>query len=469
MVKRYHTTTWGCQMNEADTQRVAAELEKLGYRHTDVAEEADVVVLNTCVVRQSAEDKVYGKLGALKPVKAARPDMVISVMGCLVGQGGKQAQNLRKSWPLVDVFMAPSETKPLVEFLRARELDSLAEEFDLSLVTTRYQAQDEETDAVAETPLLLPTHHKGRVSANIPIMYGCDHVCTFCIIPSRRGRERSRPADEIVREVRSLARQGVKEVMLLGQIVDRYGYDLGDYQGLPKLLRRLNDIEELERIRFLTSHPNFMTQDVLEAVAELPKVMEHINVPVQAGHDETLKRMKRGYTVEEYRRLVERIRATIPKVAVHTDIIVGFCGETEEHFQGTVDLLRELKLDKVHLAKYSPRPGTVSAKIMADDVPAEEKERRHDILNQIQHEIVGEINEAYLGQTVETLVEGKHKGKWRGRTRNDKLVFFDDPSRDWTGHLAQIEITWTGPWSMQGRLPQPKKLERELIPLVASL
>ncbi|MCW5853078.1 MAG: tRNA (N6-isopentenyl adenosine(37)-C2)-methylthiotransferase MiaB [Anaerolineae bacterium] len=446
-------------MNEADTQRVAAELEKLGYTYTDTAEEADVVVLNTCVVRQSAEDKVYGKLGALKPVKAARPDMVISVMGCLVGHSDKQAQALRKSWPLVDVFMGPSETRPLVDFLRARELDKAAEEFDLSTMVTRYQAQDEE--------LVLPSQDRGRVLANVPIMYGCDHVCTFCIIPYRRGRERSRPLDEIEREVRSLARQGVKEVMLLGQIVDRYGYDHGDYQGLPRLLRRLNSIEELERVRFLTSHPNYMTQDLLETVAELPKVMEHINVPVQAGHDETLRRMKRGYTVEDYRRLIERIRATIPNVAVHTDIIVGFCGETDEHFQGTVDLLRDLKLDKVHLAKYSPRPGTVSAKIMADDVPAEEKERRHEVLNELQSEVGAEINARFEGQTVEVLVEGKHKGKWRGRTRNDKLVFFDDPSRDWTGQLAQVEITWTGPWSMQARLPQPRRAEREVIPLLS--
>ncbi len=460
-MKRYHTQFWGCQMNEADTQRVAAELERLGYTWTDTAEEADVVVLNTCVVRQSAEDKVYGRLGSLMPVKQARPDMVVSVMGCLVGQGTKQTDKLRKNWPIVDVFMGPSETKPLVDFLRAREMDRQAAELDLSLVSARYEVQDEE--------LILPAYERGqRVVANMPIMYGCDHVCTFCIIPARRGRERSRPQDEIVRETRSLVRQGVKEIMLLGQIVDRYGYDWGDTSGLPHLLRALHAIEGLERIRFLTSHPNFMSQDLLDTVAELPKVMEHINVPIQAGHDETLQRMKRGYTVDEYRRLVERIRVTVPNVAIHTDIIVGFCGETEAHFNATADLLRELKLDKAHLAKYSPRPGTVSAKILADDVPAEEKERRLHALEAVQREVVGAINEHYLGETVQVLVEGKHKGKWRGRTRTDKLVFFEDASRDWAGQLAEVEVTWTGPWSMQAQLPQsPRVAEREIIPLLA--
>ncbi len=459
-MRRYHTTFWGCQMNEADTQRVAAELEKLGYTYTDQAEEADVVVLNTCVVRQSAEDKVYGKLGALKPVKAARPDMIISVMGCLVGQGTKQSDALRRAYPMVDVFMSPSETRPLVDFLQARDMDRLAQEVDQSALTTRYQAQDDE--------LTLPAHERGRIQANVPVMYGCDHVCTFCIIPARRGRERSRPADDIVREAQSLVGQGVREIMLLGQIVDRFGYDTGDHAGLSRLLRRLNDIEGLERIRFLTSHPNYMTDELLETVAELPKVMEHINVPVQAGHDVTLQRMRRGYTVDDYRRLVDRIRRIVPHVAIHTDIIVGFAGEGEAHFQGTVDLLRELKLDKAHLAMYSPRPGTVSAKIMADDVSQAEKARRLHVLDELQHGVVAEINARYLGQTVQALVEGRHKGKWRGRTRNDKLVFFEDATRDWTGRLVDVEVTWTGPWSMQARLPQTRGVAREVIPLAAN-
>ncbi len=304
---------------------------------------------------------------------------------------------------------------------------------------------------------MLPEHERGSlISAHIPVVYGCSHACTFCIIPYRRGIEQSRPVGEIVAHVRSLARQGVKEVTLLGQIVDRYGKDVPDGPTLAGLLRVVHGVAEeegVERIRFLTSHPNWMTTDLLDAVAELPRVMPQIEVPVQAGHDEVLKNMRRGYTVDQYRRLVEQIRARIPGVAIHTDIIVGFPGETDEQFQGTYDLLAELKLDKAHLARYSPRPHTVSMRTMPDDVPPEEKKRRHVALETLQAQVVAEINRGFLGQTVEVLVEDQHNGKWRGRIPQNKIVFFTDDSQDWRGKVTPVEITWTGPWSMQGRLP----------------
>jgi tRNA-2-methylthio-N6-dimethylallyladenosine synthase len=271
--------------------------------------------------------------------------------------------------------------------------------------------------------------------------------------------ERSRGVDEIMVEARSLVAQGVKEITLLGQIVDRYGYDLKSPRGasnpqsptpLVDVLRLLNDMDGLERIRFLTSHPNWMTDELLDAVAELPKVCEHIEVPVQAGHDEVLARMKRGYTADDYRRLVERIRRKLPGGSIATDIIVGFPGETEAQFQATYDLLAELKLDVAHIAKYSPRPQTVAQRTMPDDVPPEEKERRRKAIEDLQECVVGEINARFLNQTVEVLVEGEHKGKWRGRTRTNKLVFFEDARTDWCGRLANVAITWTGPWSMQG-------------------
>jgi tRNA-2-methylthio-N6-dimethylallyladenosine synthase len=260
---------------------------------------------------------------------------------------------------------------------------------------------------------------------------------------------------EIVAHVRSLARQGVREVTLLGQIVDRYGKDIPDGPNLAQLLRVVHDVAEEEgvaRIRFLTSHPNWMTDELLDTVAELPRVMPQIEVPVQAGNDEVLERMRRGYTVAQYRALVEHIRARIPGAAIHCDIIVGFPGETAAQFQDTYDLLADLKLDKVHLARYSPRPHTVSARTMADDVPPEEKKRRHAALEELQAQVVAEINSRFLGQTIEVLVEDEHRGKWRGRTPQNKLVFFEDASRDWRGQLADVQITWTGPWSMQGRL-----------------
>ena len=296
------------------------------------------------------------------------------------------------------------------------------------------------------------------VAANVPIVYGCSHACTFCIIPFRRGIERSRPLAEIVAEVRGLVAQGVREITLLGQIVDRYGKDFPDQKpDLADLLTAVNDVEGIYRIRFLTSHPSYMTDRILRAVAELPKVCRQIEVPVQAGDDTVLENMKRGYTCDDYRRLIAHIRTIVPGAAIHTDVIVGFPGETAEQFQRTYDLLAELKLDKAHLAMYSPRPGTVSERRMVDDVSPEEKKRRWEALDLLQQQVVGEINGRQLGETVEVLVEDLHRGRqghgdrWRGRTRLNKLVFFADEG-DWRGRLAQVRITWAGPWSMIGEV-----------------
>jgi tRNA-2-methylthio-N6-dimethylallyladenosine synthase len=263
--------------------------------------------------------------------------------------------------------------------------------------------------------------------------------------------------DEIVTEAESLAAQGVKEITLLGQIVDRYGLDDSETRFFGKnlvsplatLLRHLHEIDELQRIRFLTSHPNWMTDELLDAVAELPKVCEHIEVPVQAGDDEILALMRRGYTADDYRRLIARIRERIPGVSIATDIIVGFPGETKAQFQRSYDLLAELRLDKAHIARYSPRPQTVATRRFPDDVPLEEKERRRKALDDLQAQVVGEINARLLDQAVEVLVEGKKKERWWGRTRTDKLVFFEDEG-DWRGQLVNVRITWAGPWSLIG-------------------
>ena len=455
---KYHIWTAGCQMNVADSQRVGSELEKLGYEFTDTYREADVIVLNTCVVRQSAEDKATGFLWSLKPIKEARPDRVLALMGCMVGVRG--GSKLAQTFPHVDVFMPPSEPGPLVDFLLARDREQTA-------LAQRHRLQDEELS------LVLPLHQQQNlVSAHVPVIYGCNHVCTFCIIPSRRGTERSRPVGEIAAEVRSLVAQGVREVTLLGQIVDRYGYDIPDGPRLPDLLRVINDIDGLHRIRFLTSHPNYMSHELLDTVADLPKVCEHIEVPNQAGDDLVLERMKREYTMADYEALIQRIRERMPEVSIATDVIVGFPGETEAQFQKTLAWLDRLKLDVCHVAMYSPRAGTVSTKLMADDVPPAEKKRRLDAVNILQEQIVAEINAKLLGQTVEILVEENYKGRWKGRTRTNKLVFFEDESgRDWQGQLVSLRITWTGPWSMRGSLPGQKNLvatdEPQLIPLVA--
>jgi tRNA-2-methylthio-N6-dimethylallyladenosine synthase len=282
-------------------------------------------------------------------------------------------------------------------------------------------------------------------------VYGCSHACTFCIIPYQRGIERSRPPEDVLTEARAMVAQGVKEITLLGQIVDRYGKDEPEYPTLAGLLIRMHAIEGLERIRFLTSHPNWMTDELLDAVASLPKVCPHIEVPVQAGNDEVLANMKRGYTAEQYRRLVERIRARIPGVSIATDIIVGFPGETREQFQSTYDLLAELKLDVAHLARYSVRPGTVATRRMTDNVSEDEKMDRFRQLEALQENIVGEINARYLHQTVPVLFEDKVKKRWKGRTQTNKLVFVET-EENLHGQILPTQIEWTGPWSMIGKL-----------------
>jgi len=460
-------------MNAADSRRLASALEQLGCTPADRAEEADVVVLNTCVVRQSAEDKVYGRLGSLKPLKKRKPETVIGLMGCLVGV--KDPAPLRRRFPWVDVFMPPSEPGPLLQVLAERGMVDGGQAIEVVETARRYRLQDGD--------LILPTSDRGAlVSAYVPIVLGCSHACTYCIIPYRRGPERSRPVEEILAEARALVAQGVQEVTMLGQIVDRYGLETGFFpknlvSPLVDLLRRMHKIEGLQRIRFLTSHPNWMTDELLDAVAELPKVCEHIEVPVQAGDDDVLARMRRGYIANNYRSLIARIRERIPAVSIATDVIVGFPGETESQFQRTYDMLAELRLDKAHIARYSPRPQTLAARRFPDDVEPEEKERRRKALDDLQAEIVGELNGRLLGQTVEVLVEGRKKarpeqgrrGRWWGRTRTDRLVFFEDEEiplrlggagggRDWRGQLAQVRITWAGPWSLIGEIQEEASL-----------
>jgi tRNA-2-methylthio-N6-dimethylallyladenosine synthase len=421
-------------------------LEHLGYTFTDKAEEADVIVLNTCVVRQSAEDKATGRLTSLSPLKKKNPKLVINLMGCMVGVRG--AEKLQARFPFVDVFSPPSDPGPLISHLTQGEVRSLED----AETARRFLLMDEE--------LILPAAERGKlISAHVPIVYGCSHACTFCIIPYQRGGERSRPVGDIVGEVRSLARQGVKEITLLGQIVDRYGKDVPDGPNLAALLRLIHEVEGVERIRFLTSHPNYFGDELIDAIAELPRVMPHIELPIQAGDDEVLLNMKRGYTQQDYRDLIAKIRAKLPDCSIATDIIVGFPGETEEQFMQTHRLLADLKLDIAHLARYSLRVGTVATRRMDDNVPEEEKVRRFRMLEDLQEGIVADINARHLGQSVEVLFEEKVKGRWRGRTPTNKLVFVesdDNPStgsgRGLRGQVLPVTVTWTGPWSMQATL-----------------
>jgi tRNA-2-methylthio-N6-dimethylallyladenosine synthase len=432
----YYLWTIGCQMNFADSRRAAEELQKLGYREADRPQDADLILLNTCVVRQSAEDRVTGRLTSLQGLKRRKPEIRLALMGCYVNE----IPALQHRYPWVDAFIKPSDVTAVVE------------------LATRHTAP------VTPQPNELPTSRsQPPVSVGVPISHGCDHLCTYCIVRLRRGPEVSRPVEEIVAEVQGLARRGVREVTLLGQNVDSYGHDLAGvdqrvargqwHPDLADLLEAIHEVDGLERIRFLTSHPADMTNRLIETAARLSRVCEHMEVPVQSGDDGVLRRMGRGYTIAQYRDLVARIREAMPGVGLATDVIVGFPGETQAQYEATYRLLEDLRFDMVHVAAYSPRPDT-PAERLPDDVPPAEKERRRKAVDALQQRIVGEINAQLLGQTVEVLVEERHKGKWRGRTRTNKLVFFDVDGKDWTGHVVPVGIAWTGPWSMQGKVEE---------------
>jgi tRNA-2-methylthio-N6-dimethylallyladenosine synthase len=445
---KYYLWTIGCQMNFADSRRAGEELARLGYTEVKRPQDADLVLLNTCVVRQSAEDKVTGRLTSLQGLKRRKPEIKLALMGCFVDE----IPALQHRYPWVDAFVKPSDVPTVIELARQQATH-----------WEPHTAESPEPDTQSSIP----------VSVGVSISYGCDHLCTYCIVRLRRGPEVSRPVSEIVSEVQDLARRGVKEITLLGQNVDSYGHDLaGDVEkagldrraakgrwhpDLADLLEAVHEVEGLARIRFLTSHPADMTDHLIDAVARLPKVCEHMEVPVQSGDDNVLRRMGRGYTVADYCDLVTRIRQALPDkdvlpgVGLATDVIVGFPGETEAQYESTYRLLEELRFDMVHVAAYSPRPDT-PAERLPDDVPPTEKERRRRAVDDLQERIVGEINAQLLGQTVEVLVEERRKGKWRGRTRTNKLVFFAVDEQDWTGKLAQVRITRTGPWSMQGEV-----------------
>ena len=440
--RRYYLWNIGCQMNRADAYRLGEELEKRGYAPTNQPEAADLVVLNTCVVRQSAEDKVLGRLSSLSSLKrraqrsallqtsfdspySYRESKLVCVMGCFVDD----IQALETRYPYVDAFFKPSDIAGLMHFVEG------------------WEAEQGECPSQRQ-PLTAP-----QVSDLVPISYGCNHRCTYCIVTLRRGKQRSRPIAEIVAEARRLVGRGAREITLLGQNVDAYGSDLPDHPTLADILRAIHDIEDLWRIRFLTSHPKDMTQEIIEAAAALPKVCECWELPVQSGDDAILRRMARGYTVEHFRDLVHRIRERIPRSALNTDIIVGFPGETKEQFESTLRLVQETRFDTVHVAAYSVRPGT-AASGWEDDVPPEEKERRRALIEDAQTQIAGELNAALLGQEVELLVDGKQRGRWRGRTRTNKLVFFES-SDNWLGRLVRVRVTWTGPWSMRGAVLTP--------------
>jgi len=409
-------------MNKAESERLSARFEEQGYKPAESVAGADLIVLNSCVVRQTAEDRVVNKLHDLRRLKKEKPGITLALTGCMVDS---DIARLHKRFPQIDRF---------------------------------FKAGDPPSWLGETAGQSLP--RRPAPSVYVTISQGCDNFCSYCIVPYRRGRERSRPFTDIVCEAQELVRRGAREIILLGQNVDSYGRDLPGKPDLADLLSELNGITGLARLRFLTNHPKDMGPKLIDAIAALDKVCEQINLPVQAGSDEILKSMRRGYTVGDYRRLVAEIRDRIPDIAISTDIIVGFPGETGERFRETADLLSAIKFATVHVAAYSPRPGTVAARELVDDVPPEVKKARLAEIERLQEGIQAAGNARLVGETADILVEGRKGGKWYGRTRTDKLVFFSS-DRDCLGELVDVKIVKASAWSLQATTKTDNNVQEE--------
>jgi tRNA-2-methylthio-N6-dimethylallyladenosine synthase len=438
-VARYHVITYGCQMNVRDSETLAGLLESMGYEPADRPEDADVVLVNTCTVREGADERAYGRLGELRRLKQQKPGLVLGVAGCLVQ---KDREEVLRRAPHVDLVFGVHNLHRLPELLRQVQEGC----------QRVYEVWDRRPK---DEPLpVLPAARRGRVRAYVNIIHGCNKFCTFCIVPFVRGRERSVPPEQVVAEVRELAAQGFVEVTLLGQNVDSYGHDLRPRTDLSDLLRRVHEVEGIRRIRFTTNHPRDMTEKLVRTVAELPKVCEHIHLPAQSGDDEILRRMHRTYTVADYLRTIDLIRTFLPQASITTDLIVGFPGETEEQFENTLRLVERVGFDACNTAAYSPRPGTKAA-TFPDPVDEGTKQRRLWALNQLAERVAYARNRPLVGTTQEVLVEEVGRaGGVVGRTRTNKVVTLDGPA-DWVGRVVSVRVTEAGSWVLRGEAVQP--------------
>jgi tRNA-2-methylthio-N6-dimethylallyladenosine synthase len=514
--------TLGCQMNQSDSEEMAGQLLAVGCPPARSMETADLIVINTCAVREHAEARVIGRQGRLAELKRDRPGTRVVLTGCAVRES--ERAGLKRRFPAVDLFLRPDEEPELAQRLglvSAQAPIGLRKTATAATTTLYGRAVSAADNLAAGRVAALAEARVARssnVSAWLPIVYGCDKTCTYCIVPFARGPERSRPFDDILAEARSIADAGYVELTLLGQNVNSYGHDLPaeerfghiateraagrklDLRARPDLAELLRSIDgiravdgrpEIPRLRFITSHPWDLSDRLIEAMAECPSVCEHMHLPVQSGDDEMLARMGRQYSVAHYAERLARLRAAVPDLTVSTDVIVGFCGETEEQFQATLRLLREMRFDTVYAAAYSPRPGTPALR-MPDDVPPAVKRRRLNELLAVQQEIGLERNRTWLGRTVEVLVEhvtprrrppaapddgedtadaglgvpslygaaGEGSVALAGRTRHNKLVHFSgDPSL--VGQPAEVTIEYAGPFALRGRLAVPARSGRD--------
>ena len=429
MERTYSVETYGCQMNVHDSERIAGLLDEAGYIPVTEGEQADVVVFNTCAVRENADNKLYGNLSFLAPIKKLNPGMQIAVGGCLAQ---KDQSIILKKAPYVDVVFGTHNVGSLPTLLERARIEE--------------ESQIEIKEALEHFPSTLPARRLSAFSAWVSVSVGCNNTCTFCIVPTLRGIEKDRTEEEILREVRALVQQGVIEITLLGQNVNAYGVDFGDRQAFAKLLRKCGDIEGLERVRFMSPHPRDFTDDVIEAMAETPNVMPHLHMPLQSGSDRILQSMRRSYRSDRYLKILESVRKAIPHASITTDIIVGFPGETEEDFQATLDLCTEAQFAAAYTYQYSIRPGTPAAS-MPDQISSEIVGERYTRLHEHQQLISLGVNKRAIGKKMRVLV-GEYEGRrdaresrLTGKSEDFRLVHFSDTSNARAGDFVDVQIT----------------------------
>lgn len=437
-MKRVYIETFGCQMNQLESELILGKLATQGYQITEERDRADLILYNTCSVREHAEERAMSHAGTVRRLKKQKPELVVGIVGCMAQN---KQEEIWKRLPFIDLIVGPRKLgaipRLVEEIGRTGGKRMAVEEFDEEFIE----------------PAHLTEARRTPFQAYIKVMEGCDLNCTFCIVPRTRGAEVSRAPEAIVEEARKLAGQGVVEITLLGQTVNSYGKGLKPYCDLAGLLEKLNAVEGLRRIRFITSHPVFMKRRLIEAMRDLPKVCKYIHVPAQSGSNRILAAMKRRYTRERYLELAKEMTAEIPGLGIASDWIVGFPGETDADFEQTVELMNEVRCQGSFVFKYSPRPNT-EAHAMRDDVPESVKDARNQILLEVQERISGERNRALVGRRLEVLVEGpsKHvKTKWMGRADCNQIVCFE-AGRDWTGRFVEVDVTDSTPLTLTGKL-----------------
>lgn len=434
--KLFTLVTYGCQMNLNDSERLAGQLKSIGYAHTDQLESADLILLNTCCVRESAENKIHGKIGELKRLKTNNPQLIIGVTGCMAQKDGDA---LFKKAPHIDFVMGTNKVHELIHVI-----EEVAESNGRVVAVSAGDHQ---------MPADVPTERNGTTSAWVPIMYGCNNFCTYCIVPYVRGRERSRPIEDIIKEVADVAKQGFKEITLLGQNVNSYGKDTAGAD-FADLLAAVDEVPGVERIRYMTSHPRDLNEKVIAAIKNSRHICDHFHLPVQYGSDKILKAMNRGYTTADYRALVGKIRAAIPEASISTDLIVGFPGETEADFHEMLEFLKEIRYDIAYTFLYSKRSGT-PASDMPDQVPTELKKARLQELMDVQNQISLEINQTLEGKIVEVMVEGASRTDDQvlsGRTRGNKIVLWEKQGTEEVGQLLMVKVIHAQTWVLKGEL-----------------